>query len=150
MRAWTIVCAAILVALGGCGGDGPVDIDVSADSCSRCRMSIDQLAHAGEIITASGEVKKYDSLGCLAEDYRRQTGAGPRARGAFVVDYRTHRWVEASAAHYALASLPTDHMGYGIAALASREQALELVGGASEKVVTWDQLLLRAARGDTR
>lgn len=133
-----------LLAIAGCGTTGPVDIDTAADACSRCRMSIDQVRHAGEIVTAGGEVRKYDSLGCLTADYRDDDrGPGRNARGIYVIDYRSGRWLDARSAHYALASLPTDHMGSGAAAFEKREEALALVGGAPDKVVGWDGLLAR-------
>lgn len=136
-----LACAAI--ALAGCRTNGPVDIDTSADSCSRCRMAIDQLHHAGEIITTAGDVRKYDSLGCLALDSRE----GPDGRAGariFVIDYKTGKWLDAPRAYYALASLPTDHMGYGVAAVERREDGLALVGGAADKVLSWADFLARA------
>jgi copper chaperone NosL len=133
---------AVLLALGGCRAEGPIDIDTSADACSRCRMSIDQARHAGEIVTASGEVRKYDSLGCLASDYREgRNGTGRDARGIYVIDYKTGKWIDARSAHYAFAGLATDHMGYGVAALEKREDAIAVAGGGADKVVSWDRFL---------
>lgn len=123
-----------------CRTDGPRDIDTAADACSRCRMSIDRLDHAGELITADGRVQKYDSLGCLALDHRDAISSGRRPAGAWVIDHATHRWIRAGDAYYALAGMPTDHMGYGIAASASREAAVALAGGDAGKVVGWTQL----------
>ncbi len=140
---WSVL---VLVVLFACRPTGPVDIDTRTDACSRCRMPIDGLAHAGEMITAEGRVRKYDSLGGLVEDYREALAAGKKAAGVWVIDYRAKHWLPADSAHYALADLPTDHMGYGVAAMASRDAALTLVAGDAAKVVTWEGLLAGAHR----
>lgn len=143
LAAWRALWPALLFAplLAACAVSGPVDIDTSADACARCRMSIDTLAHAGEIITGDGAIRKYDSLGCLLEDYREAGTSGRRPAGTWVIDYTTKRWVKAEAAHYALANLSSDHMGFGVAASATREGALTIAHGDGSKVVDWQGLL---------
>ncbi len=130
-----------LVLLAACAASGPVDIDTATDSCSVCRMSIDALAHAAEIVTADGVVRKFDSLGCLVDDYREARAAKRRLAGAWVIDYTTKRWVKAEDAYYALAHLASDHMGFGVAASATRDGALRITGGDRSKVVDWQGLL---------
>ncbi len=124
-----------------CAVSGPVDIDTKTDACAVCRMSIDTLAHAGEIVTAAGAVRKFDSLGCLIDDYREARTVNRQLTGVWAIDYTTKRWVKAEDAHYAIANLATDHMGFGVAASATREGALKLVGGDRAKVVDWQGLL---------
>lgn len=144
MRVTLVIAVTVLVA--ACGGwscytPGPVPIDTATDVCSRCRMSIDSLAHAAEIVTADGDVRRYDSLGCLLDDYRETTKAGRRLHGTWVLGYETREYLRAENAYYALASLPTDHMGFGAAAAATRERALKIAGGDASKVVDWNGLL---------
>jgi hypothetical protein len=132
----------LIVFVSACAVVGPVDIDTKTDVCARCRMSIDTLAHAAEIVTAEGDIRKYDSLGCLLDDYRELTKAGRRlAGGAWVIDYNTKGWLKAERAHYALANLPTDHMGFGAAATATRDAALKIGAGDAAKVLEWRGLL---------
>ncbi len=140
MRHWLLVP---MLAAAACVVRGPVDIDTTTDVCARCRMSIDSLAHAAEIVTADGDVRKYDSLGCLLDDYRELTRRGRRLAGAWVVDHDTKRWLTASSAQYALAGLPTDHMAFGAAAAGSREAALKIARGDTSKVVGWETLVAR-------
>ncbi len=140
----------LLLSLFACRPTGPVDIDTGADACSRCRMAIDTLLHAGEMITAEGQVRKYDSLACLLDDYRAARAARQEPGGVWVIDYRSKQWVPAATAHYALADLPTDHMGRGVAAVASREEALKLVAGDARNVVSWEALLAGADRRGRR
>ncbi len=133
---------AILAALAAaCAVSGPVEIDTKTDACAVCRMSIDTLAHAGEIITADGAVRKFDSLGCLIDDYREARTANRQLTGVWAIDYPTKRWVKAEDAHYAIANLATDHMGFGVAASATRGGALKIAGGDRAKVVDWQGLL---------
>ncbi len=122
-------------------GDAVVPIDTASDVCSRCRMSIDSLSHAAEIVTGSGEVRKYDSLGCLLDDYRDLTRSGPAPRGTWVVDYDSKAYLNAEYAYFALANLPTDHMGFGAAATATREAAVKIAGGDVAKVKRWKDLV---------
>ncbi len=107
-------------------------------------MAIDTTAHAAEMITGEGQVRKYDSLTCLVGDYRELRAGGRTPGDAWVIDYRTRHWLPADSAHFALAGLPTDHMGSGVAALGSREAAMQLVGGDTNKVLTWERLLAGA------
>jgi len=131
----------LLAFVPACAAVGPADIDTKTDVCARCRMSIDTLAHAAEIVTAEGDIRKYDSLGCLLDDYRELTKAGRRLAGTWVIDYNTKGWVKAENASYALADLPTDHMGFGAAATAARDAALKVAGGDATKVFDWQGLL---------
>ncbi len=136
-----LLLAGLVALVAACGIRGPVDIDTRSDTCARCRMSIDSLSHAAEIVTAEGDVRKYDSLGCLLADYRELTEAGRRLAGEWVIDYETKAWLKATDGHYALADLPTDHMGFGAAATTTREAALKIAGGDVSKVFDWKGLL---------
>ncbi len=131
----------LLALIPACAAVGPVDIDTAADVCARCRMAIDSLAHAGEIVTSEGDVRKYDSLGCLLGDHRDLAAAGRRLAGAWVMDHETKKWLKAEDAHYALVDLPTDHMGFGAVATATRDAALKIAGGNAAKVANWQGLL---------
>ncbi len=137
------VCIALVALLTApaCAPPAPVAIDTKSDACARCRMSIDTLAHAAEIVTSDGDIRKYDSLGCLLGDYREQTRGGRRVAGAWVVDYDTKAWLKAEEARYALVNLPTDHMGFGAVAASSQAAALKLAGGDASKVVDWQTLI---------
>lgn len=138
---WAGLAAIALTAgLAACDGDGPQEIDPAADACSRCRMSIDQLAHAGEMVTSDGRVRKYDSLGCLVLDHADEAAAGRTPRAVWVLDYHARQWLRADQAYFALAELPTDHMGYGIAATGSQAAALKLTRNETQKVVRWRHL----------
>jgi hypothetical protein len=60
-----------------------------------------------------------------------------------VIDYDTKAWLKAEDAYYALADLPTDHMGFGAAAAATRAAAVKIAGGDASKVVDWQGLRSR-------
>jgi hypothetical protein len=136
-RRWHAPLLAALGLLAACAVTGPVDIDTNADACARCRMSIDGLAHAGEIVTGKGEVRKYDSLGCMVADYRALTASGGTLAGSWVIDYDTKKWLQAQQAYYARADFATDHMGFGVAAAATRDRALKIAGGDASRVGDW-------------
>ena len=141
-----LLFTALLALVPACAAVGPVDVDTKTDVCARCRMSIDTLAHAAEIVTADGDIRKYDSLGCLLEDYREMTKTGRRLAGVWVIDYDTKGWLKAESAYYALVNLPTDHMGFGAAATSARGAASRIAGGDAAKVIDWRGLLSHAGR----
>jgi hypothetical protein len=116
------VSGALVLALGllevACGwgnATGPVEIVWDRDTCERCAMAIGDRRFAAQIRSgASGEVHKFDDLGCASlwlDEHR--DGVGDRLE-AWVRDLRGERWLDATASTYA----PGLHtpMSYGFGA----------------------------------
>ena len=123
-RLHTIERAAALLLLlvaAGCGSGEIKPVEIYAeDICSSCRMAISERSFASEIITAQGEVFKFDDLGCL-EKFR---AAAPQLTAArvFVTAYETREWIEEKSANIVLTRVKTP-MGSGKVAFADSAQS---------------------------
>ena len=103
------VSGALVLALGlleaACGrgtATGPAEVAWDRDTCERCAMAIGDRRFAAQIRSgASGEIHKFDDLGCASlwlDEHRRE--AGDR-REVWVRDLRGERWLDATASTYA-------------------------------------------------
>jgi copper chaperone NosL len=118
------LCAFACVSyLFGCGSSGikPADI-YPEDMCSHCRMAISDQAFASEIITADGEVFKFDDLGCL--ERFKQNSTDLKLAATFVKDYETKNWLPYEHSVIVQTSIRTP-MGSGKVALADSIKANE-------------------------
>ena len=126
-----VVC--LSVALGGCGGRpaaGPPPIRDGAESCAQCRMLISEARYAAASITSTGDVVKFDDVGCLLR-YRREH-PGDSQQPSWVHEYRSEAWLRFESASFVESQEITTPMGSGLLALdtpmAARELAERLHG----------------------
>ncbi len=118
-RVIAAVTALALVAAGGCSGgsrsaDGPPKVRYGSDVCTACRMSIDDPRFAASRRdAASGDVERFDDIGCVVS-------FGRSDEGAWVTDYGTGEWIKASEAWFAMPKDLVTPMGYGIVAFADQ------------------------------
>ncbi len=132
----TLFCSLSLLGVAlpaGCSGpplSGPPSLRLGRDECAECGMLINEDRSPGAfLLDESGRRRHvlFDDAGCLLDFQRKNTEAG--VINAYVRDYETRDWLDASAAHFVLADpdrLPTP-MGSGIAAFgdATRAQAAQ-------------------------
>jgi copper chaperone NosL len=109
----------------GCGPSEikPVDI-YPEDMCAQCRMAVSDQAFASEIITADGEVFKFDDLGCL-EKFKEKS-SGRKIAATFVKDYETKNWLPYERSTIVQTSIKTP-MGSGKVALTDSARAKEFL-----------------------
>ncbi|MDZ7291215.1 MAG: nitrous oxide reductase accessory protein NosL [candidate division KSB1 bacterium] len=101
----------------------PVDI-YPEDMCSHCRMAISDQAFASEIITTSGEVYKFDDLGCM-ESFKKKSG-DLKIAATFVKDFETKNWLLYERSTIVQTGIKTP-MGSGKLALADSSRAQEIL-----------------------
>ncbi len=123
LRLCVFACAVCLL---GCGASEikPVDI-YPEDMCSHCRMAISDQAFAAEIVAASGEIFKFDEIGCM-ERFQEKNG-GLEIAATFVKDYATKTWLPLERSVIIQTSLKTP-MGSGKIALADSVKAAAYLG----------------------
>jgi copper chaperone NosL len=118
-----IFACVFVISLLACGSSEikPVDI-YPEDMCAQCRMAVSDQAFASEIITADGEVFKFDDLGCL-EKFKEKS-AELKIAATFVKDYATKKWLPYERSTIVQTSIKTP-MGSGKVALADSIKANE-------------------------
>lgn len=88
----------------GCNRDkknGPVDIDWHHEHCDRCRMIIWNKRFATEIRAPSGQLWKFDDIGCAMFWLEKQSFS-EFSKGAeiWVKSYGSEDWLDARSAFY--------------------------------------------------
>lgn len=115
----------------------PVDIVLSEDSCSVCRMAVSDLKFAAEAVAADGHVDYFDDLGCMIEFDRQEQNTG---RALFVIDFKTQKWLEAGSAWYLWSRELNTPMSYGLAAFVDASAAEQLASQWPGRVMDWPAL----------
>ncbi|MCG3154707.1 MAG: hypothetical protein DKINENOH_01301 [bacterium] len=124
-RICLVIFSVVGLSLFACGSAEikPVDI-FPEDMCASCRMAISERLFASQIHTTSGEVYKFDDLGCL-ENFERRVGKQAVA-AAFVMDYAGQRWLPLAQASIVQTGVRTP-MGSGKVAFSDSLQAREFL-----------------------
>lgn len=90
------------------------------DECANCKMAVSNPSFASEIISAEGEVFKFDDLGCL-EKFRKKRN-DVQIAAIFVKDYESKQWLPYEKSVLILTGIETP-MGSGKIAVRSNERA---------------------------
>ncbi len=124
-RIYLFIFSVIGLSLFACGSAEikPVDI-FPEDMCASCRMAISERLFASQIHTTTGQVYKFDDLGCL-ENFERRVGRQAVA-AAFVMDYAGQRWLPLAQAIIVQTGIRTP-MGSGKVAFSDSLQAREFL-----------------------
>ncbi len=116
-RALLLALALFGAACGRGAATGPAEVAWDRDTCERCAMAIGDRRFAAQIRSgASGEVHKFDDLGCASlwlDEHGREAGDRPEI---WVRDLRGERWVDATAAHYTRGLRTPMNFGFGASA----------------------------------
>jgi len=143
-RVLSIALAAIVVALAigavvfalrpGKPG-GPEAIVWGRDTCAECKMHLSEKGFAAEAIAPSGQIAKYDDIGCLLRALAAQGDTK-----AWVQDHTTSAWVEAEQAAYVRAASVKTPMGHGLVAFADKAAATAFAKEHRGQLTTWSEL----------
>lgn len=118
---------------------GPPRIRYGEDNCALCNMVIADPRHAAAWRDGSGNVARFDDIGCMVNKLRRQDpGDGTTF---YVHDYNDESWIEAPAATYVIAPAIKGPMAYGLAALSSPAAATALAEQHDGAVHDWAGVL---------
>jgi len=100
----------------------PHEVHYGEDSCERCRMIISDKRFAAQYITAEGEARKFDDIGCMTGDLKEAGKRGESPLAVYVADYGTGEWIEAGKAYFLQNGELKSPMGYNIAAFGSAQE----------------------------
>lgn len=112
---------------------GPEAFHYGRDACDHCRMHISEKGFGGQIRSASGEVTRYDDIGCLLA----ALAVMPQGSAtAWVEDRGGDGFVELSAATFVRGGSIKTPMGSGIVAYRSPDAARTAAAAAGADVLT--------------
>lgn len=126
--------------LAGCRAqvsDAPPSIRYGEEPCAQCRMLISEARYAAARVTASGDVEKFDDIGCLLR-YRTQHPSAERR--LWLHDYQTAVWLAASAAACVQGPSLATPMGSGIIALTTLSAAQDIAQTTRGHLVPCDTM----------
>jgi copper chaperone NosL len=142
---------ALVLTLVGCKEnlDEPPKIRWGEEVCAHCNMIISDKRFAAAITLKSGEVRKYDDLGCLLKEYSKYSGEIHRvwvhrydgeSSGRLTCLHTC--WLDARQACFVQSPSIQSPMGSGIAAVDAGSHACEKLASETKgKVLSFDQLL---------
>jgi nitrous oxidase accessory protein len=141
MRHRLLVALAALFTISVSCVRGPRDLVVGEDPCEFCRMTITDARFGGQVVTAHGTIRTFDSIECLAS-FVAESSNPAELRDVYVADYFTRTMVRADEAVFLRGGALRSPMGRDLAAVApaSREK-LAAMGG---ELLRWSAVLAGA------
>lgn len=131
----------LLAAIGCSSKPAPEPIHIGEDVCAKCRMAIIDPQFASEIVMPSGEVLKFDDLGCCASAARDREI--PSLQHVFVQDYATREWISGENTLVVASSQMRTPMGSGAVAFASREVAERFMTEHGGQLISLQEFMQR-------
>ena len=138
-----ILVMSIGFALVACGEekadpDEPPEIAYGGDTCSRCGMIISEEKHASGIVDESGNAETFDDIGGMVSVLQEE-GLGERR--AWVHDYNTVEWIDATTAFYVVTEEVITPMGFGVLAFGTQEAAETFASDQTGMVMSWETMM---------
>jgi copper chaperone NosL len=137
-----LLLLAVPMLLAGCRDDNrgnePPRITYGRDTCDRCGMIISDERFASGLVAPNGDQMIFDDLGEMILIVREE-GLGDRR--AWVHDFDTLEWVDATTAYYVSTDTLITPMAMGLLSFATREAADAYAGSQGAQVMDWSMLL---------
>ncbi len=111
------------------------------DVCYLCKMAISQLEFASEIVTPSGEVYKFDDIGCMIEFANDKKL--PEGSVMFVRDFYTKEWVKIENALFVRSEKIQTSMNYFVVTFKTRESLERFMKEYGGEEFSYEQLKLK-------
>jgi copper chaperone NosL len=136
-----LLFGAAALALAGCGGDPadaavPPEISYGRDTCDNCGMIISDERYASGLVAPDGATTVFDDMG---EMMRVVADEGLSERRAWVHDWNSVEWIDATTAVFVRGAPETTPMGTGLIAFAKREDATAFADEGEADILTWDE-----------
>ena len=142
-RGWLVALALMAATVAGCARSvdattTPPPLRLGEDVCTRSGMIISNPAYAAAYWTRGGEVRPFDDIGSMILHHREHH---EDVAAFWVHDLQTREWVRADRAAFLVSPYLRTPMGFGVAALASEEEARAQAARLGGRVLTFEQLL---------
>jgi len=116
----------------------PVDIGAN-DVCFYCKSPITEVAFAGEFVTKSGFVRKFDDIGCLLADAKK---VGKKNIQIFYfIDIVSKKWFPAEEVRFLRSDKIRTPRNGGIIAFQDASKAQQLAPRYQAELVQFDDIL---------
>lgn len=144
-RILAIVAPALLVMsalLAACGDEAsagdPPEIVIGKTECTRCHMIISDERFASGLVDKDAKAMVFDDIGEMITVVQDE---GLNERRAWVHDYDSKEWIDATAAFFVVSMDVITPMGSGVSAFEARDAADTFAGMNMGEVMTWDEIL---------
>lgn len=138
-----VILASTALILASCGdeasADEPPEIKYGVDTCSRCNMIISEEKYAAGLVDADGEKMVFDDIGEMFMVVKQD---GLNDRRAWVHDFDSVEWIDATKAFFVDSHDIMTPMGMGVVAFEQREAAEKLAGEKNGTVRDWETMLV--------
>ena len=136
-----VLLACLLIGLCSCQSTAeltPSDV-TSNDTCTFCKMAIEQAQYAAEFMTKDGFTRKFDDIGCMVKhaDKVKKTNIA----AFYVMDYANKQWVKGEEAQFAQSEKIQTPMNSGLIAFKDKNTADSVASEYGGKVVGLNDLI---------
>jgi len=124
----------------GCGRPDisrPPSLRFGEEACGYCRMIISDERFAAALTTETGDVFKFDDVGCLIKHEANHLRADTVY---WVRNFRGQGWLDAREATFVHSTSVVSPMNYGLAALPGIQTAEELTNDAASRKLRFSEL----------
>lgn len=135
-----LLLGALLAACGGANGKDPPKISYGKDVCSRCGMIITEEKLASGLVATDGKSRTFDDPGEMIATVQAEGLNGDRA---WVHDFTTVQWIDATTAYYVVSEEVVTPMATGVVAFSTREAAADFEASRAGVVMSWDDMLTK-------
>jgi copper chaperone NosL len=133
-------CLIVSGLIAGCGiadPSRPPNLRFGEEACAQCRMIISDERFAAAVVIETGEVLKFDDIGCLI---RHETDNARPVAVYWVRSFGGSGWLNAHTASFVHLTKVRSPMDYGLAALPTAQAAQELADDPAVRPLRWDDL----------
>ncbi|MDR2207213.1 MAG: nitrous oxide reductase accessory protein NosL [Flavobacteriaceae bacterium] len=105
-----------------CQPEGPREIAVGKDQCDNCKMTIEDLKYAAELVTAKGKPYKFDDISCMTMFQNSNADIAKNAK-TYAIDFKTSKFVETEKAFFIKGGKIRSPMGGNTQAFSNKADA---------------------------
>ncbi|KEF39062.1 NosL [Schinkia azotoformans MEV2011] len=129
----------LVLLLASCGQVGtimPEAIDEEVDICEACTMMVQDNQYSAQIVTPSGQISKFDDIGCMTMYINDNLPVGQ----PYVRDFYSREWVQVEDAAFVFTDEVETPMNYGFLAFSSHTNAEKFLAESSGEKMLWNQV----------
>ncbi len=129
----------LVMLLASCGKAGiilPQAIDEEVDICEACTMMVQDNQFSAQIVSPSGQIFKFDDIGCMAMYINDNLPVGQ----PYVRDFYSSEWVEVEKASFVYTDEVETPMNYGFLAFTDKTNSDKFLTESSGEDMMWNQV----------